>query len=191
MMQNEVKYDYMQHIEAISEKFIDRKSENMINDLVCSMMMYLIQQYEQEQKKKELIDDALSKASNEMLMKIKLNSPVISDTKELMNENNPVVEVGQTRKWNKKYEWGRTFEVVGVVDGMVKTQYQNENGTRTFHLNEIEEKTELVTKLYTQEDLDRTAIQEYNKGKAVGYEEGYKSAEGNFKKMLEVHGYLK
>jgi len=29
-------------------------------------------------------------------------------------------------------------------------------------------------KLYTQEDLDRTAIQEFNKGKAVGYEEGYK-----------------
>jgi len=44
---------------------------------------------------------------------------------------------------------------------------------------------------YTQEDLDRTAIQEFNKGKAVGYEEGYKSAENDFKKMLEVHGYLK
>jgi len=29
-------------------------------------------------------------------------------------------------------------------------------------------------KLYTQEDLDRTAIQEYNKGKAVGEVEGYK-----------------
>ena len=62
---------------------------------------------------------------------------------------------------------------------------RSENGTT------MAIKMDEFTKLYTQAYLDKTAIQEFNKGKAVGYEEGYKSAEDNFKKMLEVHGYLK